>query len=172
METTANMPVASRPPRACSTCKHKKLRDKVQLLVAAIVAMLPWLSLDTGCSDAVECPRGRPWALAATMPLNTLKFSSEALVSLCVNVVATATASDSTSDKHKRQRQRWVVAAAPAVVAAQSRRCRRRCRRPERAPKSCPSTHDSGYRRPSSSKRSPTYARAVHSSRRCGPRFP
>ena len=175
MQTTADMPVASRPPRACSAGKHKKVRVTVQLLVAAIVALLPF-PLDTGCNDAVECPRGRPWALAATMPLNTLKFSSEALVSLCVNVNATASASDSTSHKHERQRQRWVVAAAPAVVAAQtraqSRRCRRRCRRPERAPKSCPSTHDSGYRRPSSSKRSPTYARAVHSSRRCGPRFP
>ena len=154
METIADMPVASRPPRACSAGKHKKLRVSVQLLVAAIVAVLPWLSLDTGCNDAVECPRGRarskPWALAATMPLSTLKFSSEALVSLCVNVVATATASDSTSDKHKRQRQRWVVA---AVVAAQSCRCRRRfrcrCRPgrplhpPERAPKRNPSTHDS-----------------------------
>ena len=95
METTADMPVASRPPRACSAGKHKKLRVTVQLLVAAIVAVLLWLSLDTGCNDAVECPRGprgKPWALAATMPLSTLKFWSEALVFLCVNVIATGTA--------------------------------------------------------------------------------
>ena len=71
METTADMPVASRPPRACSAGKDEKLRVIVQLLVAAIVA-LPWLTwtlaammpvsvlearaLGTGCNDAAQHP--------------------------------------------------------------------------------------------------------------------